>query len=130
MIRFRHSRRLRSLLPVVMIVAMLWSQLVMAGHGLCSMAPAALADIASAAEQGCHQSPATHDATVCSAHCIQGDQSNEVARVPPVPALAPALSDGFPAIAILEAEHVSPLELPPPVSWHRPTAHPASLLLI
>jgi len=127
---FRHRSRLRTLLSVVMIVAMLWSQLVMAGHGLCSMASAVLPGIASSAEHGCHQPPPTHDSTVCIAHCIQGDQSSEVARVPPVPALAPSLVVGFPAMAILGAGHVAFRELPPPVSWHRPTAHPASLLLI
>ena len=37
---------------------------------------------------------------------------------------------GFPAIGILDTKRAPCVDLPPPLSWHRPTGHPASLLLI
>lgn len=72
----------------------------------------------------------THESALCHAHCNQNDQSTDVARVPLVPALPLALAIAIASIILLNVERASYVELPPPVSWHRPTSHPASLLLI
>jgi hypothetical protein len=129
--RPRH-RRLRARLSILAIVALLWSQVLLAGHPACSMAAMALADITvpAAADHGCHhQGPATESA-ICEAHCSQGDLSSDVGRIPPIPASAPALAIEIASITTLETGRAPWAEAPPPLSWHRPTAHPASLLLI
>jgi hypothetical protein len=71
---------------------------------------------------------------VCAAHCSQGDASAESGRIPPVPPMlaAPAI----PFISIVVIAHgvdggvPARIDSSPPRSWHRPTAHPAALLLI
>ena len=131
MYRYRR-RRLRTQLSILAIIALLWSQVLLASHPACSMAAMAVAEIAApaVANPGCHHAALSSESTVCAAHCSQGDQSNEVVRVPPVPALAPSLAFSLLSIMMLEADRTPHAELPPPVSWHRPTSHPASLLLI
>lgn len=129
--RSRH-RRLRVRLSILAIVALLWSQFVLASHPAASMvATASMGTIAATAMgRDCHRSKPSDESAICIAHCSQGDQSSEVGRVPPLPALAPAAAMGMASIAMLDAERAPHLQLPPPVSWHRPTSHPASLLLI
>lgn len=122
-------QRLRARLSIVMIAALLWSQFAMAAHSVCAVADLSQA-VATIAEPGCHQPTPPAESAVCSAHCSQGDQSNDVGRVPLVPALAVASASEFSAATIVQTPPSSYAELPPPVSWHRPTAHPASLLLI
>ena len=129
--RCRH-RRLRAHLSILAIVALLWSQFVLGSHPAVSMIAMAPAEVVTpmALEWNClHPKPAD-ESTLCIAHCSQADQSSEVGRVPPLPALAPAAAMGFASIAMLDAERAPHLQLPPRVSWHRPTSHPASLLLI
>jgi hypothetical protein len=128
----RHPMRVR--FAILATAALLWSQLVLAGHPLCSMAAMAMSELAmttTAAEHGCHhdETPST-DKTLCLAHCSQGDQTNDVARVPFVPALPPAAPVALASFVFLPADPAPHPGLPPPVSWHRPTAHPAALLLI
>lgn len=127
-----HRQRLRTRLSIIMIVALLWSQFALAAHSVCAVADLSHAATAVAAmvQPDCHQTVPPADSAVCSAHCGQGDQSSEVGRVPLVPALAVASAAGFSVIVIVPIQRSSYAELPPPVSWHRPTAHPASLLLI
>ncbi|MGV8931570.1 MAG: hypothetical protein ACOH1R_05600 [Luteimonas sp.] len=129
--RYRH-RRLRAQFAILAIVALLWSQMVVAGHQGCSLAAMALAEIAvpMAVEHGCHDSVRSDEATLCAAHCSQGDLSGEVGRVPPIPALLPTPAVGVSSIAVLHTQPAPCIGLPPAVSWHRPTTHPASLLLI
>lgn len=129
--RCRH-RSLRARLSLVAIVAFLWSQFVLASHPAASIAAMATAHAiaAVAMERDCHQPQPSNESAICIAHCSQGEQSSEVGRVPPLPALAPAAAIGIASIAMLGAERTPDLQLPPPVSWHRPTSHPASLLLI
>ena len=129
--RYRR-RRLRTQLSILAIVALLWSHVLLASHPGCSKTAMALAEIAAPAAAGpnCHHSGLSSESTVCAVHCSQGDQSSEVVRVPPVPALAPSLAFSVPSIVMLGAVRTPHAELPPPVSWHRPTSHPASLLLI
>lgn len=129
--RCRHQR-LRVRLSILAIVALLWSQFVLASHPATSMSFVASVEANATAlmEDGCRQPAPSDDATLCTAHCSQGDQSSEVGRVPPVPALAPAPAIWVSSIVTLDADRVGYVALPPPVSWHRPTSHPASLLLI
>ena len=129
--RYRRGR-LHSQLSIFAIFALLWSQVLLASHPACSMAAMAVAEVAipAMADPDCHRVATSSESTVCDAHCNQGDQSSEVVRVPPVPGLAPSLAFSVPAIVMLEADRAPRAELPPPVSWHRPTSHPASLLLI
>lgn len=131
--RHRH-RRLRARLSILAILALLWSQVVLAGHPACSLAAMALAEVAEVAAptaaHDCHPPAPSPDATLCLAHCSQSDQSSETGRIPPIPAAAPVPSIGIAAILVVRADPVPRIDLPPPVSWHRPTPHPASLLLI
>ena len=131
MTRSRH-RRLRARLSILAIVALLWSQVLLAAHPACSMAAMALAEITvpAATDHGCDHRDPSSESTVCIAHCSQGDQSSDVGRIPPVPASMPAPAIGIASIVTLETSRAPCVALPPPVSWHRPTSHPASLLLI
>ena len=127
-------QRLRSRLSIIVIVAMLWSHFALAGHSQCPNPAQAVIETTSlaASEHGCENPPRSDESAVCTAHCNQGDQSNEVARVPPVLALPPLLAAEFGIIVILASARTPNLyiDLPPTLSRHRPTAHPASLLLI
>lgn len=125
-------RRLRAQLSILAIVALLWSQVLLAGHLGCSMTAMALGEAAvpMAIEHGCPDSGPSDESIVCAAHCSQGDLSGEVGRVPPVPALLPTHAVGVSSIAVLDADRAPYIGLPLAVSWHRPTAHPASLLLL
>ena len=129
--RCRHQR-LRVRLSILAIVALLWSQFVLASHPASSMPLVSpmKAHATAMMGDGCPQPAPSDDATICTAHCSQGDQSSEVGRVPPVPGLVPAEGNGVSSIVMLVAGRSGCVELPPPVSWHRPTLHPASLLLI
>ncbi len=126
------QRRLHTRLSILVIVSLLWSQFVLASHPVASMSGMAFApDAASAAMQhGCDHPDPIASAAVCKAHCGRGAQSNDIVRIPPVPALAPALAMGFASIVTLKADRVPCSGFLPSVSRHRPTAHPACLLLI
>ena len=129
--RSRH-RRLRARLSILAIVALLWSQFVLASHPAASMVAMASTEAIApmATERDCHRPKPADESAICIAHCSQSDQSSEVGRVPPVPASMPAPAIGIASIVTLETSRAPCVELPPPVSWHRPTSHPASLLLI
>lgn len=129
--RNRH-RRLRTRVSILAIVALLWSQVLLAGHPVCSLAAMALVEITVPVMAGrdCHHPEPSSEATVCNTHCSQGEQSSEVGRVPPVPALAPQAVVAVASVVVLEDDRAAHVEWPPPLSWHRPTSHPASLLLI
>jgi hypothetical protein len=131
--RLRH-RRLRARLSILAIVALLWSQIVLAGHPACSLAAMALAEVADVATadagHDCHPPAPSPDSTLCLAHCSQSDQSSDIGRIPPVPPSTPAPALGIVTVLLLGPDPAPGVELPPPVSWHRPTRHPASLLLI
>lgn len=130
-------RRFRARIAIFAVLALLWSQVVLAGHPACSMGFMALAQLDApnaAAIDGpahdCHEkSPSTEDA-VCATHCGQGSLSSDVTRVPSVPELPAAVPPAVVQFVVLPADPVRHHGLPPPVSWHRPTAHPAALLLI
>ena len=125
----RH-RRLRARVSILAIVALLWSQFVLASHPAASMSLMALAEATAATEHGCEHPKPADDVIICNAHCSQSDQSSDVGRVPYVPALLPVPAGAMASILTLGSNLDSHGGLPPSVSWHRPTSHPASLLLI
>lgn len=134
--RFRR-RRLRARIAIFAVLALLWSQVVLAGHPACSMGFMALSELDASAPlvveggtHSCHEAPAPSDDAVCASHCGQGSLSNDVARVPDVPALPAAIPVAMAEVVFLSADPGRHHALPPPVSWHRPTPHPAALLLI
>ena len=132
MIRLR--RRLRARIALVAIAALLWSQLILAAHADCLVtAPSVPAEVA-AVHNGCVGQMPVAKQPVCDAHCSHGDATAESARVPPVPPVLPAPAIPLISVAAIASGTVHQPEprlgLPPPVSWHRPTAHPAALLLI
>ena len=80
----------------------------------------------------CHQVPPPADDGdgLCAAHCDQDVPSPDTARVPALPAL-PALVPAFvSALTPHEPATLRRVDSPPPIAWHRPTAHPAAPLLI
>ncbi|HET9484520.1 MAG TPA: hypothetical protein VFO79_11235 [Xanthomonadales bacterium] len=119
-------RRLRAMLAVVVTVALLCAQAVLAQHVPCTGSPQ------SAAAAGQHEpdcAPAGTDALQCEAHCSQGDLSHDATRTLGVPMLGPV---SFVRVALLVSlpQHGASTRPAPPRSWHRPTPHPASVLLI
>ncbi|MGV8939942.1 MAG: hypothetical protein ACOH1P_00175 [Lysobacter sp.] len=126
----RH-RRLRNRITIFTIVALLWSQLALAGHPASSMAFAALdAGATTGLQHGCQHPASVDDETVCVAHCTQGDQSRDASRVPPVPDSLPAPLYSLAWIAAPADSTVIYRATPLVVAWHGPTLHPASILLI
>lgn len=127
-------RRLRARLSFLAALALLWSQLAFAAHPGCLAIPDHdPMPATTTAMAGCaHEAPPPEE-PVCQSHCSQGDLSSDVARVPAVPPLPALLATSWIAAIVPtgSAGHpVTAVESPPPVSWHRPTAHPAALLLI
>jgi hypothetical protein len=130
--RLLRRHRLRSRLSILAMVALLWSQLVLAAHPGCVASAGMPAEPASAAAHGCGHEAMPAQSPVCESHCSQGGVSGDVARVPPVPPLPAMVSLPLAALAVPQAVSLRPAAIdgPPPVPWHRPTAHPAALLLI
>lgn len=126
--------QLRARIAVIAILALLWSQWVVAGHAGCLAIPGAVepAQI-HAMSRDCPEPPPAEQA-ICDAHCGQDEAPPESLRLPPLP---PGLA--APAIPVIHVLIITPgpssitglrIDRWPPPSWHRPTAHPASLLLI
>ena len=130
--RFRR-RRFQSRLALLAGVVMLWAQFVLALHPMTSMSAIAMANTvvsAPADHSGCHDTSPPLQSPICLAHCSQGDQSDAAGRVPCIPFL-PLASISFISLSTTGGLSIEPLStIRPPVSWHRPTLHPASLLLI
>lgn len=133
--RFRRHP-LRARIAIFAVLALLWSQAVLAGHPACSMGFMALAELGTSAQMAddgahdCHDESVPTGEAVCASHCGQSSLSSDVTRVPDVPALPAAIPVAVATFVFLPAHPRRHLGLPPPVSWHRPTAHPAALLLI
>ena len=67
----------------------------------------------------------------CETHCSRSDLASDASRALSVPALGPLPTS--PLVRVLAHVPLSPAGAASPgplCSWHRPTAHPASLLLI
>lgn len=134
--RFRRHR-LRKHLSLLAMVALLWSQLLLASHPACTLASMAMEDAHAALASHpdpdaapCHPSPAPETSPACETHCSRSELSSDFSRVLAVPALGP-----LPAVPVVTVQQLSrdpdAAQAPGPLrSWHRPTPHPASLLLI
>jgi len=128
-------RRSHSRIAMLALFGVLWTQVAIAGHGLCVHALSSLGAPPAATEQklGCHdhaeRAAPDSDVAVCAAHCNQGDQSHESARVPLMMALPTGLP--FPRTVVSSAEPIIARFFREPFAKrHGPTAHPTPLLLI
>ena len=132
--RHRWSPRL----SLLAMVALLWTQLALASHPACTLASMALAENGIGhAEHGqpapepCHPASTVDTSSpACELHCSRCELSPDVSRVLAVPAMGL-----LPAIPVVSVQRLlrepDADQAPGPLrSWHRPTAHPASLLLI
>jgi hypothetical protein len=130
--------RWRSALSLLAMFALVWAQVVLASHPACEIpamaASPAHAQHAQATEVDelppCHGAPPNDDLLPCESHCSQGDLGQELPRLLSVPTLGP-----MPLMPVVNWRHMAPgnhhaAAAHPRVAWHRPTPHPASLLLI
>lgn len=128
-------QRLRKRLSILAIFTLLWAQFAMASHPFAAMvgtgnAAATATAATNAPHQGCVEGQlAEHDA-VCSTHCKHGDQANEIGKIPPVPFLDNVSRIFLPLLVEAIPGSCSLSDAAPLAAWHRPTRHPASLLLI
>lgn len=132
MLKCFRRRRLRNRLSLLAMVALLWSQMALAWHADCfamSMPPMVAA--AAAVHDHCAEQSDQSDRAVCDAHCNQGDSSPATPLAAlSVPALPP---DPLARITVVLQLGGGVLEIEPAraaAAWHRPTHHPASVLLI
>lgn len=129
-------RRLRTRIAWLALLGLLWTQVALAGHGLCALDAfmAQTVPTTAATPRRCHDAAAADpvsslDTAVCKAHCAQGDQNTESARVT-VFAMLPTPRWVLPAaIGLAGPQRSGPLR-EPRGPRRRPTAHPATLLLI
>lgn len=130
MLKSLRRHRLRTRLSLLAITALLWAQWVLALHADCAATGVSYsAAVVSAHHDDCSDRASDVDAVVCQLHCSQADGSPDGPRAPlSVPALPAALG------VRLTIGQVDPASPPPPsrtiAAWHRPTSHPASILLI
>ncbi|MBN8739089.1 MAG: hypothetical protein J0H86_06240 [Xanthomonadaceae bacterium] len=137
-------------LSLLVAIVLVWAQLVLASHPACAWramasasgysSPALAATAPSHAHHGagspaeqapppCHETQQGDDETVCAYHCSHGDLSKDAARVLSVPTLGPLPLMLAVVVRQLPAARFAS-EAYPRGAWHRPTPHPASLLLI
>ena len=135
MARLRHRKWFQRTILFAM-AALLWSQLALAGHGGClDLAGTSMAAVADTRHgHDCESKVPSADKALCDTHCNEGGISANSGRIPPIPPLfvgawlpwfsAAQFLDGLPAATSAR------VEFPPKPAWHRPTVHPAALLLI
>ena len=129
--RFRR-RRLQSRLAILAGLMLLWSQFVLVLHpayALMNPGTSAVIQLSTTEHAACHEHAPTQQSAVCKVHCSQGDQSDAVGHVPSLPYVPAATIVATPTAVVAASLH-SLTGIWTPVSWHRPTRHPASLLLI
>jgi hypothetical protein len=129
--RMRRHQRLFSRISLLAITALLWSQMLLALHADCEWSAKASTQADTVAEHSdCTDQGDGTDLAVCKAHCNQGDASSDHSRAPLVPFLglvAPVSVDTVRRLAAQGTIAPSPRRQ---AGWHRPTQHPASVLLI
>lgn len=139
MIPALRRRRLRTRIALLAVLLLLWSQTALAWHAACLAPVAHAADTAAPmtmapmADHGsaCHeQAPPAPEMPLCASHCDQGVPSPDTARIPALPALPALVPAPMLSLRVDPVIQMQRLDLPPPVPWHRPTPHPAALLLI
>ncbi|WP_146151830.1 hypothetical protein [Ahniella affigens] len=131
-------RRLRTSLSLLAMWALLWSQLVLAAHPACDAAMMLRAQAKSAAQEHCHdRSDATKTTAddhaggaLCKSHCGRSDLSSDVTRLPDLPAMPAVAWVPLLSVASLPTLGQTTFHPAPLGAWHRPTRHPASVLLI
>ncbi|MFZ5657285.1 MAG: hypothetical protein ACOY37_09570 [Pseudomonadota bacterium] len=131
------KRTRRRLVSILVIVALLWTQVVLAAHGLCAPhIPAADCEAATVTTRQIGAQVATvgmdsmMDAS-CAAHCSRDDTSPDVSRIPPLPVMLPVAfgwADLYPVIVMGSGGHVDAED--PACNPRGPTGHPAGVLLI
>lgn len=132
MLKQLRRRRLRIRLSLVAVLALLWSQMLMAGHGGCVAGQMPSTAVMQGAMHGhCHDQGTQADRALCQTHC---DQRGSSPASPPValsvPALPPEGGD-WAAIVLQAASRPAAPDVQHMGSvLHRPTPHPASVLLI
>lgn len=127
----RLRRRLRTRISLIAICALLWSQMLLAFHADClSPAMTGIPSAAVAEHHDCADADDAANSVVCASHCSQGEASPDSPRAPSVPPLA--LVAIMPVADVVGLRPPSPSTLPRHVGsgWHRPTLHPAKVLLI
>lgn len=138
MARLRHRKWYRRT-ALLAAVALLWSQFALASHADCLkiLAPTASAEAMAAGHgHGCDAEVPPADKPLCDAHCAGDNVSTDSGRLAPVPPLfAGAWLPWFPVAAMVDGAAVAVatsawIHSPPRPAWHRPTSHPAALLLI
>ena len=136
----RRHRPTRVRLSLLVMVALLWTQLAMASHPACSLSSMMISSVHASmampdqpSPEPCHPAPPAGPdySPACDSHCGRSDLAPEASRILSVPALGPLLAPP----PVLTLEHVAALPewvsaAGPLRSWHRPTPHTASLLLI
>lgn len=128
-------RRLHLRIAILALLALLWSQTALAWHAMCAAelpSPAAQAMSMAGHDGGdCHEAPPADDgAGLCAAHCDQDVPSPDTARIPALPAMPALVPALVAALTPRASATLRRVDSPPPIAWHRPTAHPAALLLI
>lgn len=140
MIRRRHRSWFQRTALLAM-AALLWSQLALASHGGCldlpgtpAAAVAAGADTPHDHGHGCDAELPSASKALCDEHCTAGHISADSGRIPSIPPLLVGAWLSWFAVAEIGdgARGVTStwVDSPPRPAWHRPTAHPAALLLI
>lgn len=129
----RLRRRLRTRISLLAICALLWSQTLLALHADClspAMTGIPSAAVAVADHHDCADADDAANSVVCTSHCSQGEASPDSPRAPSVPPLA--LIAMMPMVDVMDLRLPSPSTQPGHVGsgWHRPTPHPAKVLLI
>lgn len=131
------KRDRRRLVSILMIVALLWTQIVVAAHGFCS--PHVPVRACKAERAAAHQVVAD-DAVVeaddamdagCTSHCSKDETSSDVSRVLPLPAMLPVAFGRADLHPVMVIGSSAPADAKGPARGsHGPTGHPAAVLLI
>jgi hypothetical protein len=128
--RTRHLR-FQSGLWSLTIIALLWSQWVLASHGGC-LPSYPDGQTAPTATQGTHCDEAAPDTdkSLCKLHCGRADLQSDTAPTLSVPPLAVDWRIEWSVPALTRSYAICAFDRGPLPSLHGPTAHPASVLLI
>lgn len=120
---------------ILALLAMIWSQSVLALHGGCASLPPSHARHGAAtvnvAGHQCDESARETQDPTCLAHCDHKSSTTDVSRIPPVPAMLPL---AWGVVHAVNADAAPMLyargDAPPRSSLHGPLGHPTPLLLI
>lgn len=137
MTRLRHRKWFQRTVLLAM-AALLWSQFALAAHGDCLdlLGSSVAADTRHGRGHGhdCGAELPSADEALCGVHCSEDDISANSGSTPSVPPLfAGAWLPWFAVAYVVNSVPAATsiwVDSPPRPAWHRPTAHPAALLLI